>query len=230
MVAKRANTYDDAHFILRSGSTYGRDTDYSTCELLKLPHNTTNLAMRKMTTAVKLMRSLYEAVSQSVTVNRDTTYNADQLRLYRESLVNYEEQLQRQIDGAVSEWGSLEAAIKMDAQQRTEVVEYLKGLPHKHLLDMRYSDGITWFGQETEMTTIEPNPRFILGHGLEANIEGRKETIERTEQTIRKYEAKVAADASGLGDLKMQVAVGELKQFAVAQGWIKPDITGGEKE
>ena len=118
----------------------------------------------------------------------------------------------------------------MDAQQRKEVVDYLKALPHKHLLDLRSSNAITWFGNETEMTTIEPSPRFILGHGLEANIKARKETIERTKQSITKYEANVAADASGLGDLKMQVAVGELKQFATAEGWIKPDITGGEEE
>lgn len=231
LVAKRANPYDHTHFVLRSGRTgsFG-DSDYNTYELLKLPMSTTSKVINKMTTAVKLMRSLHDAVNSAVTANRDTTYNAQQLRLYRESLVNYESQLRTQIAGAEGEWGSLEAAIKMDAQQRTEVVDYLKALPHKHLLDMRSSNAITWFGQETEMTTIEPNPRFNLGHGLGANIKAREETIERTKQTIVKYEAKVAADASGLGDLKMQVAVGELKQFATAEGWIKPDITGGEEE
>lgn len=230
LVAKRANPYDHTHFVLRSGSTYGRDTDYSTYELLKLPMTTTHKPIKMMNKAVKLMQSLSDAVNSAVSANRDTTYNAQQLRLYRESLVNYESQLRTQIAGAEGEWGSLEAAIKMDAQQRTEVVDYLKALPHKHLLDMRSSNAITWFGQETEMTTIEPNPRFILGHGLEANIKAREETIERTKQSIRTYEAKVAADASNLGDLKMQVAVGELKQFATAEGWIKPDITGGEEE
>jgi len=230
LVSKRANTYDSTHFVLRSGSTYGRDTDYNTFELLKLPFSTTKKPISKMITALKLMRNLYDAVSKSATENRDTTHNANQLKMYRESLYNYESQLRTQIAGAEGEWGSLEAAIKMDAQQRKEVVEYLKALPHKHLLDMRRSDAITWFGNETEMTTIEPNPRFILGHGLEANIRAREETIERTKQSIRTYEAKVAADASGLGDLKMQVAVGELKQFATAEGWIKPDITGGEEE
>ena len=230
LVSKRANTYHDEHFVLRSGSTYGRDTDYSTYELLKLPQRTTVKPRNMMTTALKLMRNLYEATSKSVTASRDSTYNGKQLKLYQDSLVSYEDQLQRQIDGAVSDWGSLEAAIKMDEQQRKEVVEYLKALPHKHLLAMDRSAAIIWFGNETEMTTIEPNPPFTLGNGLEANIKAREETIERTKASIRTYEAKVAADTSNLGDLKMQVAVGELKQFATVQGWIKPDITGGEEE
>ena len=121
-----------------------------------------------MTTAVKLMRNLYEATNKSVRANQDTTYNAKQLRLYRESLVSYESQLRTLIAGAEGEWGSLEEAIKMDAQQRTEVVEYLKALPHKHLLNLSSSNAITWFGNEAEctitgtMTTIEPNPPFTL--------------------------------------------------------------------
>lgn len=230
LVAKRANTYHDEHFVLRSGGNYGRDTDYNTYELLKLPYDTTYKPITKMTTALKLMRNLYEATTKSVTTNRDTTYNINQLRLYRESLVSYESQLRTKIAGAEGEWGSLEEAIKMDAQQRTEVVEYLKALPHKHLLNMTRNAAVTWFGNETATATIEPNPSFILQNGLENNIKQRNETIERTKQTIIKYEAKVAADASGLGDLKMQVAVGELKQFATSEGWIKPDITGGEEE
>ena len=229
VVSKRANPYEHTHFILRSGSGYS-DSDYDTYELLKLPQRTTSKPINMMQKAVKLMRNLYDAVSKSVTENRDSTHHASQLEMHRKSLLNYESQLQIQTDEAVAEWGSLEAAIKMDVQQRTEVIEYLKGLPHKHLLNMRSSNAITWFGNETEMTTIEPSPRFILGSGLEADIKSREETVERIKQSITTYEAKVAADASGLGDLKMQVAVGELKQFATAQGWIKPDITGGEEE
>jgi len=229
VVSKRANPYEHTHFILRSGSGYS-DSDYDTYELLKLPMRTTSKPINMMTKALKLMRNLYDATSQSVTATRDSTYNANQLEMLRKSLLSYESQLQIQTDEAVAEWGSLEAAIKMDVQQRTEVIEYLKGLPHKHLLDMRSSNAITWFGNETEMTTIEPSPRFILGSGLEADIKSREETVERIKQSITTYEAKVAADASGLGDLKMQVTVGELKQFAAAAGWIKPDITGGEEE
>ena len=229
LVSKRANPYEDSQYVIRTGASYSNN-DYSNYELLKLPNSSTRLVISKMQKVLPLLRNLHAAVVQSVRAGQDSTFNANQLKNHRQSLASYESQLQTRIDLAVTEWDSLEAAIKMDLQQRKEVVEYLKALPHKHLLDMSRNAAVTWFGNETQNTTIEPSPQFTLGHGLAADIKAREETIERTKATIRAYEAKVAADTSNLNDLKMQVALGELKQFATVEGWIKPDITGGEEE
>jgi hypothetical protein len=228
LVSKRANPYDHTHFVIRSDTSYS-DTDYSTYELLKLPYSTTNTVSTGLQTAIKLMRSLNEAVIKSVRAGSDTTHNAQQLKKLQDNLLHYQTQLSTRIDAVKGEWGSLEAAIKMDAQQRTEVVDYLKALPHKHLLNMSMNAATRWFGNETEMTTIQPNPAFILANGLGADIKAREELIENTKRTIRIYEAKVEADTGNLRDLKMQVAVGELKQFATAAGWINQSSQEAEE-
>lgn len=225
LVSKRQNPYDDSQYVIRTGTSYS-NTDYSNFELLKLPFKTTRLVISKMETVLPLLRNLHAAVNTALSTKRNTTYNINQLKLYRDSLENYETRLNTLVDEQVAEHGSTSMAIEVDTQRRAEIVEYLKAIPHKHLIATEYNAGKIWIGDEGN----DPAPQFKCREGLGVDIEKRIELIESTRKSITRYEAAVAADASGLGDLKMQVAVGELKQYALANTWIQPEITGGEEE
>jgi hypothetical protein len=225
LVSKRANPYEDSHYVVRTGSSYG-NSDYSNYELLRLPNSSTRSVISEMERVLPLLHNLQAAVAASLGTNRDSKYNIQQLKLYRDSLENYETSLKTLVDNEVAEHGSTSMAIEVDTQRRAEIVEYLKAIPHKHLIATEYNAGRFWIGTDE----ADPAPSFKCSGGLGVDIEKRNELIESTRKTITTYEAKVAADASNLNDLKMQVAVGELKGFALSSGWIKPDITGGEEE
>ena len=224
LVSKRASPYENGHYILRASLDYG-NSDYGSSELLKLPHSATTKAIKHFSLALPLMRNLQSALHYASTKKSNSDYSTRRLSNLKSSLEDYQAKMSQIIDTQVAEHGSLEKALEVDTQRRAEIIAHLKATPHTHLIDTEYNDAGKWIGTGK----YDPEPSFKHREGLGVDIEKRKELIENTKIIITKYEAEVAKYASNLGDLKMQVAVGELHGFALSNGWIKP-VTAGDDE
>ena len=229
LVSKRASPYEHSHYIIRATTgrfDYGSDSDYSKFELLKLPRSASAAAINKMVRAIPLLENLREALNSTISLKNNGKYDESQLAQTTANLETYQTMLDNIIEKQVAEHGSIEDAIEVDTQRRAEIVEYLKAVPHKHLISTNTNNSRLWFGDDKN----DPAPSFTTHNGLGIDIEKRKENIERTKASVLQYEAKVASNASGLSGLKMQVAVGELTVFAAGQGWIQPPVTAGDEE